>query len=159
MKKFKFRLEKLLEARLAKEKSVKQELAKAVSEQNIFRMKQSEYISRVDEQKKRFHDKMTTGSANISELMMYHRFEDFSDKVVDDAQHKIEAMEPAINIIRGRLAEASKERRVIEKLKEKRQKEWQYLMNRADFNEIDDANQKLYTRRLLEEKKEAMHHD
>ena len=159
MKKFKFRLEKLLEARLAKEKSVKQELAKAVSEQNVFRIKQNEYITRVDAQKKHFHDKMTAGRANISELMMYHRFEDFSKKVVDDAQKKIEAMEPAINVIRGRLAEASKERRVIEKLKEKRQREWQYLLDRATFNEIDDSNQKLYTRRLLEEKKEAMRND
>ncbi|HEY1405687.1 MAG TPA: flagellar export protein FliJ [Spirochaetota bacterium] len=157
MKKFKFRLEKLLEARLAKEKAVKTELAHAISEQNIFRMKQSEYHARVEEQKKKFHEKIVTGKVNFSELSMYHHFADFSEKVVSDAQQKIEAMEPAINVIRGKLAEASKERRVIEKLKEKRQKEWQYEVDRAMYNEADDANQKLYTRRLVEMKKEALH--
>jgi flagellar FliJ protein len=154
MKKFKFRLEKLLEARLAKEKQVKLELAKVVSEQNIFRMRQSEYRARVEDQKIRFHEKMAGGKTSYGELSMYHRFAEFSAKVISDAQQKIEAMEPAINRVRSRLAEASKERRVIEKLKEKRHGEWQYKVNRSEMLEIDDMNQKLYARRIIAENQE-----
>ena len=155
MKKFKFRLEKLLEARLAKEKGVKVELAHAVSEQNLFRAKQSEYIGRMEEQKKLFHGKMKSGQLNISELKNYHVFEVTADLVIADSQKKIDAMEPAINVIRNKLNEAVKERRVIEKLKERRHDEWQYLANRAEYNEVDDMNQKLYMRRIVEEMKEA----
>jgi flagellar FliJ protein len=157
MKKFKFRLEKLLEVRLAKEKLIKQELAKTISEQNVFRMKQSDYRDRVRAQKDRFHEKIAEGRTNYSELSMYHRFAEFSEKVIVDAQIKIDAMEPAINVIRGRLAEASKERRVIEKLKEKRYKEWNYKVARATENEVDDMNQKLYSRRLLALNMEGRH--
>jgi flagellar FliJ protein len=155
MKKFKFRLEKLLEARLAKEKGVKIELAHAISEQNVFRTKQSNYISRMEDQKKLFHDKMKSGKINISELKNYHFFEVTVDLVIADTRNKIDAMEPAINVIRNKLNEAVKERRVIEKLKERRHDEWQYLANRAEYNEVDDMNQKLYMRKIVEEMKEA----
>jgi flagellar protein FliJ len=155
MKKFKFRLEKLLDARLAKEKVVKIELAHAISEQNLFRTKQTEYRTRMEEQKKIFHDKMQTGKINISELKNYHVFEITADLVIRDSQRKIDDMEPAINVIRGRLNEAVKERRVIEKLKERRHDEWKYLADRAEHNEVDDMNQKLYMRKIVEEMKEA----
>lgn len=157
MKKFHFKLERLLEARLAKEKGVKQELAKVISEQNIFRMKQNDYRNRVDQQKRMFHEKMVSGKVSFAELSGYHRFEDFSGRVIEDSQKKIEDMEPAINVIRVRLTEAQRERRVIEKLKEKRFDEWKYQANRAENIEIDDMNQKLFMRRIVSEMQERRH--
>lgn len=159
MKKFKFRLEKLLDAKVAKEKAIQNELAKAVGEQNIFRAKQSEYRSRVAAQKDDFHKRFVNKTVNFSELEMYHRFEVFAEKVVDDAQQKIDAMEPAIHRIRLRLTEASKERRTIEKLKERRFNEWKYNVTRAEDKENDDMNQKIYVRRMLAQNMEDTGHD
>ena len=108
MKRFKFRLEKLLEAKVAKEKEIQHELAKAIGEQNVFRTKQHEYRARVTAQKDEFHERFLKKSVNFPELEMFHRFEIFAAKVIADSQQKIDAMEPAINRIRMRLAEASR---------------------------------------------------
>lgn len=154
MKKFKFRLEKLLDAKNAKEKAVKLELAHAVSEQNLFRAKQNDYRDKVQHQKEKIHDLMRSGKVSIDQLRSFHSFEYISDLAIDDSQNKIDAMEPAINVIRNKLSEAVKERRTIEKLKERRKSEWQYKANIAEHNENDDMNQKLYMRRIVEEMKE-----
>ena len=159
MKRFRFRLEKLLEARFAKEKEIQHELAKAIGEQNVFRNKQAEYRTRVGNQKEEFHARFINKTVNFTELEMYHRFEVFADKVIADSQTKIDSMEPAINRIRMRLEEASKERRTIEKLKERRYKEWQYKVTSAENKETDDMNQKLYVRRMLAEMMEVNGHD
>jgi flagellar FliJ protein len=159
MKKFKFRLEKLLDAKKAKEKEIQHELAKAIGEQNVFRSKQFEYRAKVEAQKNEFHKRFAEKRVNFSELEMYHRFEVFAGKVIADSQQKIDALEPGINRIRGRLAEASKERRTIEKLKERRFSEWQYNVNRAEDKENDDTNQKIYVRRMLAQKMEDTDND
>ena len=167
MKKFRFRLEKLLDAKLAKEKEIQHELAKAVGEQNKFRIKQAEYAEKVNNQKISFHKKFTDGKVKFNELEMYHRFEVTADLVIADSQNKIDAMEPAVNAIRQRLAIASQERKTIEKLKERRFKEWQYHVNMANDKENDDMNQKIYVRRMLAQKMEdagndgrdVQHHD
>ena len=159
MKRFRFRLEKLLEAKVAKEKEIQHELAKAIGEQNVFRTKQHEYRTRVAAQKDEFHERFLKKSVNFQQLEMFHRFEVFADKVIDDSQQKIDALEPAINRIRMRLAEASKERRTIEKLKERRYKEWQYKVTSAENKETDDMNQKLYVRRMLADMMEVNGHD
>lgn len=157
MKKFKFRLEKLLDAKNAKEKSIKLELAKVVSEQNLFRTKQNDYRDRVRKQADEIHNKMKEGNIRIDQLKAFHSFERVSDLAIADSQNKIDAMEPAINQVRGRLNEAVKERRTIEKLKERRKAEWQYKVTTAEHNENDDVNQKLYMRRIVEEMKERRH--
>jgi flagellar FliJ protein len=154
MKKFKFRLEKLLDAKNAKEKAVKLELAHAVSEQNVFRAKQNDYRERVQNQKNVIHDLMRSGKISIDQLKQYHNFEYISDLAIEDSQNRIEAMEPAINVIRVKLNEAVKERRTIEKLKERKKAEWQYKVTAAEYKEIDDMNQKLYMRRIVEDMKE-----
>ncbi|MGL4369836.1 MAG: flagellar export protein FliJ [Spirochaetota bacterium] len=149
MKKFKFRLEKLLDAKVAKEKAIQNELAKAVGAQNIYRMKQTEYAAKVSSQKDAFHKKFTEGSVRFGELEMFHRFENTAELVIADSQRKIDSMEPAINEIRSRLSIASQERKTIEKLKERRYREWQYHAKCAEDKENDDMNQKIYVRRMV----------
>ena len=159
MKRFHFRLEKLLDAKAAKEKEIQHELAKAVGEQNVFRTKQTEYRMRVEDQKEEFHKRFVNKNVNFSELEMFHRFEVFAAKVISDSQAKIDSLEPAISRIRARLAVASQERRTIEKLKERRFKDWQYKANRAEDRESDDMNQKIYVRRMIAEKMEVNGND
>jgi len=46
--------------------------------------------------------------------------------------------------------EASREKKVVEKLKERKRKQYMYDLNREIVKENDDANQKVYVRRLRE---------
>ncbi|HPA73162.1 MAG TPA: flagellar FliJ family protein, partial [Spirochaetota bacterium] len=65
-------------------------------------------------------------------------------------QQKIDGMEEEISKVRERLVEASREKKVVDKLRERKLREYQYELNREAAKETDDANQKLYVRRLIE---------
>ena len=120
MKKFSYRLQKLLDAKLAHEREIQYELAKVVAEQNKLRLKQDEYRNKIEEQKKNFHQKIVGGEKMIQDLLMFQRFADFADKAIDAYEKEIESMNPKVFEIRGRLTEAMKERKTIEKHKEKK---------------------------------------
>jgi flagellar protein FliJ len=154
MKKFKFRLQKLLEAKKAQEKAIQNELIPLVGEQNRLRMKQQEYMQKVAAQRDTYHTLMEEGKTDFKSLQLFNKFSDFVDKFLQGSQQEIDAMQPDIDKVNGRLIEATKERRVLEKLKERRYNEWLYEVNRADNKENDDMNQKIYMRNIAQKEEE-----
>lgn len=150
MKKFDFKLQKLLDLREAREQELKNELAALVSQQNIERMKQQELNNSIDYYSGNIRDKMVIGTVTVEETMMYEKFVDLSRRAIVFADRKIEEMEPGVNEARIRLVNASREKKVVEKLKEKKLEEYNYELNREINKENDDMNQKIYMHRLLE---------
>ncbi|MCU0847810.1 MAG: flagellar export protein FliJ [Spirochaetes bacterium] len=150
MKKFKFRLQRLLDIREAREKEIKNELAKLISVQNRERSRQDDLRKRIEEQKNKYSGKMRSGRYSISEAVMYERFVDVSLRAIDAAEDRILAMEPEIRMVRERLVQASRERKVVDKLKERRKREYNDLAGREIAKENDDMNQKIYARRAAE---------
>ena len=150
MKKFDFKLQKLLDLREAREQELKNELAALISQQNVERMKQEELNSSIAYHSESIRGKMVDGTVTVQETMMYEKFVDLSRRAITFADRKIEEMEPAVQEARGRLVIASREKKVVEKLKERQLEEYNYEMNREINKENDDMNQKIYMRRLLE---------
>ncbi|HON77964.1 MAG TPA: flagellar export protein FliJ [Spirochaetota bacterium] len=150
MKKFQFKLQKLLDIREAREKEVKNELAALLNIQNAERMKQEEYRRKMAEERAKFTVKLKSGKFSYAESMMFERFVEFANKVIDAAQDRIDSMEGEISRVRAKLVEASREKKVVERLKERQWEEYQYEVNREIAKENDDANQKLYVRKLLQ---------
>ncbi|HPJ38255.1 MAG TPA: flagellar export protein FliJ [Spirochaetota bacterium] len=150
MKKFQFKLQKLLDIREAREKEVKNELAALLNIQNAERMKQEEYRRKMAEERAKFTVKLKSGKFSYAESMMFERFVEFANKVIDAAQDRIDSMEGEISRVRVKLVEASREKKVVERLKERQWEEYQYEVNREIAKENDDANQKLYVRKLLQ---------
>ncbi len=150
MKKFQFKLQTLLDIREAREREVKNELAALLSIQNIERARQEEYKNKIEMERARFVNMMHQGKFSYNEAMAFERFVEFAHRVIEAAQVKIDAMEGEINKVRARLVEASREKKVVEKLKERKQKQYQYELNREIVKENDDANQKRHLRRLRE---------
>lgn len=148
MKKFNFRLQKLLDIRKAREREIQNNLAELVNLQNIERIKQKEFEQRIAGGREILGRKMREMTVDYKEVMMFERFFDISGKAINLAQQKIDGMEPGIQVVRSRLAEASKERKVVEKLKDRRWGEFLYELNREETKENDDMNQKLYMRNL-----------
>jgi len=151
MKKFEFKLQTLLDLREAREKEIKNELAALLSIQNIERMKQDEYRAKMAAESERFARKMREGKFSYAESMMYERFVEFGHRVIEVAQQRIDGMEGEISKVRERLVEASREKRVVEKLRERKKKEYLYELNREIAKENDDANQKLFLRKMREQ--------
>lgn len=151
MKKFKFKLQKILDIREAEEKEIQYELAEAVGKQNILKVKQQEYRNKVLAQKNIYHDKMGEGTVDFLSMMNFQRFVDFTDKYIKSSQAEIESMQPAIDEIRSRLIEATKKKRTLEKLKERQKEKWDEVLKKSEEKEQDDINQKIYMRKYMME--------
>ena len=155
MKRFEFRLQRLLDIRAAKEREVQNELAGLVAIQNRERMKQEHYRSSIAEQHEKFSAKIKRGEYSYSEAASFERYIDFAHRVIAAQQQRIEAMEPEIQKVRERLVQASKERKVVERLKDRRKEEYLYEYNREMAKEIDDMNQKAFIVRRIEAMRSA----
>lgn len=149
MKRFQFKLQTLLDIRIAREKEIQNELSRLINIQNLERIKQEDYRRRIATEHEKFNQKIKDGEYSYSVALMFERFVDFANKVIVNAQKRIESMEPEIQSVREKLLEASKERKVIEKLKEKRWEEYLYELNRETQKENDDINQKMYVQRVI----------
>ncbi|HQO01057.1 MAG TPA: flagellar export protein FliJ [Spirochaetota bacterium] len=150
MKRYQFKLQKLLDIRETREKEVKNELAALLNIQNAERMKQEEYRRKIAVEREKFTFKLKSGKFTYSESAMFERYVDFANKVIDAAQDRIDSMEGEISRVRLKLVEASREKKVVERLKERQWEEYQYEVNREIAKENDDANQKLYVRKMLQ---------
>ena len=150
MKKFKFRLQTLLDIREVREREIQYELAKIVSLQNLEREKQAALRRRIDEQKNLFGIKLKKGSYSAGEAILFERFVDVSLRAITTAEDRIKSMEPQIQEVRKRLIEASRARKVVEKLKDRKQTQYNYEVNRELGKENDETNQKIYAMRKKE---------
>ena len=151
MKKFKFKLHKLLDIREAREKQIKNELAELVNLQNIERNKQFQLQQKIAERKKILRAIMEKKMSSYNDIISYEHFTANANKAINIAETKIQQMEPAIQKVRERLVEASREKKVVEKLKEKKYNEYQYNLNREITKENDDMNQKIYHKRMADD--------
>ena len=147
MKKFEFKLQKLLEIREANEREIQGELAKLISAQIAERLKRKEYKYRIAKERDTFCSRLKSGEYSFIDALNYGRFVNFSEKVIDSSDEKIRNLEPDVQEVRERLIEASKERKVVERLKERKWKQYLYESNREIVKENDDANQKIYPNR------------
>jgi flagellar FliJ protein len=150
MKKFEFKLQRLLDLREAREREVKNELSVLVSEQNRERLKQDDLRRNITEFGAGLREKMKKGEVVSGDAMQYGKFVSLATMAINSSEHRIQEMEPGIREVRGRLIEASKERKVVEKLREKKMEEYRYELNRETAKENDDMNQKIYLRRMVQ---------
>ena len=149
MKKFKFSLQRLLDIREAKETEIKNELMKALGIQNRERMLQEDLRVKIAKYESEYSEKLKKGVFSPDEAMSIMNYVNGARKSIVEAQRRIEDMQPAIDEIRGRLVIASREKKIVEKLKERKFDEYMYEYNRAVTKENDDMNQKLYHRKLM----------
>ena len=133
MKRFKFRLEKELQFRKFKEEECKLALGQAVSILNKIENEIKETaVKRHSAALKRFDD---IGETNA--------WENYIMRLDQEAQRLTEKAAQAEVVVEEKRAlylEAQKDLKIIEKLKEKRKKEYRKEMLDYEMNEIDDQN-------------------
>ena len=144
-------MQTLLDIREAREKEIQGELAVLLSIQNLERAKQEEFRNKITAERDRFTRKVRSGDFSYRESMMFERYVEFAHTVIESAQRKIDSMEGEIARVREKLVEASREKKVVEKLREKKKLEHLYELNREIARENDDANQKLFVRKKIQQ--------
>jgi flagellar FliJ protein len=149
MKKFQFRLQKLLDIREARENEIKNELMKVLALQNKERVFQDELSNKIQLYESGYRDMQKRGAFKPEDALAVMRFADISRRAINEAERRIEKLEPEAQKIRERLIVASRDKKIVEKLKERKFEEYNYELNKEIAKENDDMNQKIYHKKLM----------
>jgi flagellar FliJ protein len=140
VKRFKFGLEKVLELRQYREQEAKNELGKAIgiltAIENEITLNASKHA---DATRERFNSINTLGEDSRNNIIM--QWDNYILRLDREAEFLAERAEQAELVVeekRNLYLEAPRELKVIEKLKEKRQKEYRKEMFAAETKELDD---------------------
>ncbi len=149
MKKFRFTLQRLLGIREARETEIKNELMKVLSLQNRERVLQDELRNKISRYEVQYSETIKKGHFSAEAVMSMMRYTDVARKAIIEAERRIEALQPEVDRIRERLVVASREKKIVEKLKERKYEEFEYEFNKEMAKENDDMNQKLYHKKIM----------
>lgn len=141
MKKFVFRLDRVLKLRRQIEERIEIEFA----------LKNSEYIAVKNEIERNKEELMLfisensimEGSFSIEEIQAADNYIFRLEKRIKDLKVELDEKKKELDRVRELLNEAKKARKILEKLREKRLNEYVNAVNREEVNELDDINQKL----------------
>jgi len=141
VKKFVFRLDRVLKLRRQIEERIEIEFA----------LKNSEYIAVKNEIERNKEELMLfisensiiEGSFSIEEIQAADNYIFRLEKRIKDLKVELDEKKKELDRVRELLNEAKKARKILEKLREKRLNEYINAANREEVNELDDINQKL----------------
>ena len=134
MKKFSFKLEKVLELREFEEDQAKIELGKAIAEtERIKEELKLTALKRVQNTKDRF------SSCDVIEQLAIENYITRLDAEKERLLEELAQAELVVEQKRSVFAEAMKNRKIISKLKEKRAAEYKKEFYKTEENEIDDV--------------------
>ncbi len=136
MKRFRFDLEKLLELRVYREKETEQALARAMGDLAAIEARLRELAGeRVAVASGRFAPGRTAADMRSAELYLL-RLEKAKEKLLEEAAKA----ELAVAAAREAYVEASRDRKILDKLKEKRKAEYRKTAAVEEVKTIDDIS-------------------
>lgn len=146
MKRFKFRLQTLLDQRLAHENELLRELSilrnEEINELSILRSLENRSTRAFDH----LSEKLNSANINPQELS---RIDDFARGTLDDIEVQkmtIEEVRKRIIGKRNEVIEAMKERKVLDTLKDKQETAHKLVEARAEQNQLDEMSSLRYAR-------------
>jgi flagellar FliJ protein len=145
MKKFGFSLEKVLELRVYYEKEAEIELGRAIAVLSDIELRIEETAKkRVEAASLRFLPGRTGAEIHNSDLYIM-RLDQLKERLFEDAAKA----ELVVSEKREKYIEASRERKVLDKLKEKRLAEYRKAANIEEIKTIDDISNGRKARKVL----------
>ena len=148
MKRFKFRLQTLLEQRLAREEELLRELSILRNEE----LNELSKLNRLEERSARAFDnlaeKLNATSIDPREIS---GLDDFAHGTLDDIEEQnavIDGLRQRIIDKRDEVVEAMNDRKVLDALKEKQETAYKLAGMRAEQNELDEMSSLRYARGL-----------
>jgi flagellar protein FliJ len=141
MKRFQFRLGAVLKLRERAEDQRKQELAEVVRLRREHQDKHDSLQDSLDEQKQQMRDMAAGGDVNVERLIGYQRYAMSVDFQVRRLEETLRVIDEEMARRRGVLAEATRDKKVIEKLRERQHDEYLAGVAREERRELDEIGQ------------------
>jgi len=137
MAKFRFSLQALLRRREDAEQAARDEMMLRVSRQQQEQQKLDDLKNRRAENAAEMAAKQLDNTA-YGELIYYRMYLDRLDAEIDNSQRRLVRLRAEVEVQRRVLIEASKKRKTLTSLKDKKEKEFNMAMEKAFQKEIDD---------------------
>jgi flagellar protein FliJ len=137
MNTFRFRLQPVLDLRANRQEQAQKKLADSVralqaEEERLTAMYQelSSYYGEWNEQRKNFTD--------INDVRIYQRYLGRLERNVKEQMAQIRRQEQVVNGMRAALIQATKDKKIMERLKDKRYQEFLETINKLERNFMDE---------------------
>lgn len=147
MAKFHFKYEAVLRQRQADEDECQRELAKHLRHENIIRSQ----LHRMEQTFRDSRQQLTGGLQGHVDVERVREFARYSGQVTAQAQqaaHQLNEIGRRIDRARAELAEAMRQRKAIEMLREKQYQQWLAEQRRRETIELDELAVQRYARGL-----------
>ena len=144
MKQFEFRLQKVMETTRTREELQKRELAKALGVLHSNEQLLDEMFGRLEEQIGEYTSRRNGGSMKASEMLAYSRY---SEKLAADIRRQQLAIEKLAQLViehRDKLIDISKDKKVLERLKEKKYEEFRKKLRSMEQKFMDEVSVRNY---------------
>ena len=153
MKSFKFDLEKILKLRKHYEDEAKIELGRAVG---ILSELESRLFA-IGRERVRAQEAQFFPGNSADEIRQYSYYILRLDNITEQLLREVAAAQLKVEEAREAFLEASRERKVFDKLKEKRQKEYRKEMLAAETKALDDISSSIFARRRESSSSTTLH--
>ena len=137
MPKFRFSLQTLLRRREDLEQAARDEMMLRVSRQQQEQQKLEDLKNRRAENSAEMAEKQNEDAA-YGELIYYRMYLDRLDQEIDNCQRRLVRLRAEVELQRKVLVEASKKRKTLTSLRDKKEKEFNFAMDKIFQKEIDD---------------------
>ncbi len=144
MKQFEFKLQKVMETTKIREELKKRELAKALV---VFAQNESlleAMLDRLEEQIEEYNTRKLKPSMTASDLI---NFSHYTEKLLTDIQHQkktIEDLAEKVRQHREKLIEVTKDKKILERLKERRYEEYRKKLRSMEQKFMDELSIRAY---------------
>src|SRR5258706_8663139 len=150
MARFKFQLEGVLEHR----KNIEQEKQRALATAQVQMQRLKDELVELDRVARGavgdLRENRLVGRLDMSFLAAHRRFTGSVQRKAIAIAQKMALVQRQIDEARAALAEAAKQRKIIEKLRERQHERWQSQQHRQEADELDDIGMQLAFRQLGE---------
>jgi flagellar protein FliJ len=137
MKKFKFKLETVLNVKERKEELLRHELMKL----QALKLQEEQLLEEVKQQRIKISQEKAVENKKGTDIQSLRYFEQYLSvllKKIDDTKKSIKALEKKADKKREEVVEASREKKVFEKLKEKQFDEFKRLVVQNEQKALDE---------------------
>jgi flagellar FliJ protein len=139
MPKFKFRLQSLLKLREAERQQCRMELAEAFQAESILYQQRHQLAQQIDEMTKRARVAGSPGKIQIDQLLDAHRYRSVLEAQTKMLQQRETQITGEITRRREALADADRDVRVLEKLRDRKLDEHRAAELQRELKQLDEV--------------------
>ncbi|MGE3728102.1 MAG: flagellar export protein FliJ [Candidatus Sericytochromatia bacterium] len=145
-KKFQYRLEKVLDFRTKKVEQLQAELALAIRDRDTEVAMLNALSEKRTKAQKSLESYLSKGE--VAEVQQTNTFLENLAKKLESQNRIVSKMNENVELIRKKLVVASKEKKIMEKHKEKKHEEWKVEMGKIEAKQLDEMAGTIFRKNL-----------